>query len=89
MEFRSTYDMPDTHLHVKRSIRPAVLVEFRGHLIPARDLRIRMCFQRRQQQYSANPSRRVCEVLDFFGFERAFEDVAFAVGKPFLEHRTS
>ena len=33
-----------------------------------------------------DPPSRISEVLDFFGLEKAVEDIAFAVGEPFLEH---
>ena len=39
----------------------------------------------RQQPHCRDPPCRVGEVLDFFGFEGAVEDVAFAVGEPFFE----
>ena len=32
-----------------------------------------------------DPSRGICEILDFLGLERPFEDGKLAVGEPFLE----
>jgi len=64
---------------ISRRRNPILRLQLLSHVI------YRFLFFSYEVQYRPNPPGGVGEMLDFFGFEGAVEDGAFAVGEPFFE----